>query len=296
MTGHVTYSSRKAGFSLIELLVVIAIIVLLASIAVPVTMQVLDLSYQAKVAVYLQKVAGALTQYKSDNDGLYPGQGDDEEFLIGSGGTNAKYTGIQILTARMFGKINAFDSNPSQDDWFKDLDSHKDGYLPFKEEELDISSNPAGGNWNVLTDAAREPLPMLYFPARTDGNSNDHRAVYRYADNHHHVDATDIDSDGEDEAVRLFYGVAYKKAPSGATDKNENNLNAKMGDYFARDSRFSPAPDPLPASYPSLPGTYPDNAPADGFVAKRPGEFLLMSAGADRKYFTADDHKSWMGK
>jgi len=140
------------GFTLVELLIVISIIVLLVTILTPALNAVRRSAMAARSSARINELSNGAGTYYQDNGNLYPGQRYPKKLGSGSG----KYTGSQILAARLFGyaytKINTADPGGSG------------VYAPVIAGDL-VTVN---GKKNSISDrfSKDSPKAILYYPSR----------------------------------------------------------------------------------------------------------------------------------
>ena len=152
---------RPAGFTLVELLVVISIIGLLVTILVPVVNTARDQAELTRSTGWVQTLGAGCDLYWQDENNYYPGQQYPDE-LAGNGGV---YTGSQYLVMALQPK----------------------GYAPFENSDIIEPKRTAlDGTTQIgaVSDRARSPEPVLYYPSRKGVTGLDQ---YKYGDNSAHT-------------------------------------------------------------------------------------------------------------
>jgi prepilin-type N-terminal cleavage/methylation domain-containing protein len=139
---------RGSGFTLIELLVVIAIIALLVALVLPSIGSALRVARNTRALARMEEIKNGLDGFKSDNDGLYPGQDKPLTQWLKDG-----MTGSELLCRTLF-----YDKS-NQEDPFP-----RSGYMSYSEERM-ISYR---GQDHLMSDdyGQGESMPILYYPAR----------------------------------------------------------------------------------------------------------------------------------
>ncbi|HUU58358.1 MAG TPA: prepilin-type N-terminal cleavage/methylation domain-containing protein [Phycisphaerae bacterium] len=142
----------RRAFTLVELLIVISIIVLLVTILTPALNAVRRSAMAARSSARISELSNGAGTYYQDNGNLYPGQRHPN--VLGSG--SGKYTGSQVLAARLFGyayaKINTADPGGSGK------------YAPVTAGDL-VTVNT---KMNSVSDrfSKDSPKAILYYPSR----------------------------------------------------------------------------------------------------------------------------------
>lgn len=200
------------GFTLIELLVVIMIIMILSAILMPAIITAIGRSESTGGEAFLYKVSLAAGSYHSDHQ-YYPGQYDSGQLTGSPGSSGERYTGSEILAARLCGyPVDDIDRNVPRAGGV-DAENKLTMYLEYKSTYVFKWS----GRGNCLYDGVSGPRPLLYYPYRLGADPEIVRDCYEWDDNRVYV--TDPDDGGSD----FFY-------------KEDNN--------YAKDERVSLARNP----------------------------------------------------
>ncbi len=138
----------RPGFTLIELLVVIAIIALLVALVLPSIGSALRVARNTRAMARMEEIKNGLDGFKSDNDGLYPGQDKPYTQWLKGG-----MTGSELLCRTLF-----YDKS-NQDDPFP-----RSGYMSYDEDRMIRYE----GEDDLMSDdfGQGESMPILYYPAR----------------------------------------------------------------------------------------------------------------------------------
>ncbi len=255
---HERRASR--GFTLIELLTVIVIIVLLVAILFPAISAVTRTAYDSRTQARIHELAAGAIAYKNDC-GFYPGQASASNIGV-------DYTGTQILAWCLFTDVLIDDGGVS---------------YPNRFTLGDDTIRYDGQNRNLRYNAQPVPKPK-YAPVK-EGDI----ATYDG------VPTTISDRYGADKALPILYYPSrlgdttlgqYIVADNWAYQQDGGNIvwhheeedvypaNSLEGSFwrYIKDRRFN--------------GN-------DSGTPYKTGEFILIGAGQDRLFGTADDRKNW---
>ncbi|MFP4354858.1 MAG: type II secretion system protein [Phycisphaerae bacterium] len=142
----------SAGFTLIELLVVIAILGLLVALIIPSMRRAIMIAKDTKTLAVMAEIKNGLEGFKSDNEGMYPGQGRPSSDKL------KVMTGSELLARTLFWSKSA-DNDPF-DSPFKPTS----GYMAYNENlviEYEGQSPLMGDDYDE-----DDAMPILYYPAR----------------------------------------------------------------------------------------------------------------------------------
>jgi Tfp pilus assembly protein PilE len=171
---------RREGFSLFELVIVIVVIVILLLLLFPPTSTPHTGSDYSRSRAFLQQVASAAEMFKSENNGMYPGQ-SDLGLLKGTSPQSGPYTGSQILAASLFGyPYSEINSPPANGP------NATSKYLQYKSYLL-INESSTGESIpnNSLGDDSKTINALLYFPSRL--NVTTPNECYKWDDNSDYI-------------------------------------------------------------------------------------------------------------
>lgn len=285
---------KKPAFTLVELLTVIAIVAMLISLLIPSLTLIRNAAKEAKQKVQLTQIGLALTAFRNDY-GDYP-YSDQISHDTGV----ADYSGAQKLAEALLGRdllgfhprstwsatdLTLYPLNPTP----ANLDRRKGPYLELGTESafrLDVLYSPASlaapttplaANTFVICDSfgvkkiyiapgqtAKAGMPILYYRADTTKKKFDgtgippgSQDIYNFNDNFPLIQVADMEDGtppgpGDHPLATLFGGMYFY------------NPQYKIVDQKI----FSATARPWP---------------------HRPDSYILISAGADGKYGTADD-------
>lgn len=321
-------AAGPAGFTLIELLVAIGIIAVLISILVPVVARVRITAQEASTKSFLNQLEAACEAYQL-NFSAYPGPLDNNQLNGGSAVATlptvatpapgsvtydtaalANVTGSENLVLGILGGLKLNGNAVQYDPSFvgtgpSSLNSRNPKrYQPFVDGSKNLSWHQVGANKTgrysdggttandsiipEFVDQFTDPLPILYLRARTgaDGNRDNSGKIVKNANDNPVVtvgvtgvadpqyDLNQITSyTGADigigrskptGAADLKHGLAGPVDPSKALDSNQQPFNAYA--YFLNAQSTATEPN-----------------------ARQKDSYILISAGRDRIYGTADD-------
>jgi type II secretory pathway pseudopilin PulG len=303
---------RKGGFTIVELLVVFGIIVLVAGILLPSFTMVRRSARETKQKAQLTAISLGLTAFKNDF-GDYPESSFEEpvpplpgEFYCGAQKLAEALVGWDMLGFHPDSKfnINGYDDPPST--WFiydsstdEALRERKGYYLELETanvfrignalgEQNGLFGNllvpPLAGNTHVICDVygvkmvkvggdmVKAGAPILYYRANTSSkNMTDpllNLRIYNAGDNGPIINLGRLTRDGSPGRSHYRTGVDTHY------DLNNENVDGYQGfTLYINDYRVVSNPlDPTARPWPC-----------------RPDSYLLISAGLDGLYGTADD-------
>lgn len=262
---------KSAGFTLVELLIVIGIITLLIGILLPVASKMRATAKAAVTQQLITTIEAAINQYATDNDGGFPGPFVDDH-------TTATW--------------NMIGTTPLK---FKD-DSTT--LAPTRSEELVLSL--AGG---IHVERAGGIVSVFQFDKdEIDrgsvklGNKNRGRMPNFMASQKAHNDVTGTPQFGTDTVIPEFIDsfenpIIYVRALKGQTGtlayyQPSTTDPTKIGDglFYQELLRYVPAAN----IQDQIPLTYLQSDTLAG-QARQQDRYILVSAGPDKKFGTADD-------
>ena len=281
MKSIVKQSNRKAAFTIIELLTVMSIIVVLISVLVPALSKVRRYAKKVKQLAQFNSMQSAIELFSNENDGYPPSRALD--------GTGQSYCGAMKLCEAMMGRdllgfhpdsvfrADGLDATGTRAIYLStqnNLKTRMGTLLQFENANayrlVDIYGPGNSGSFNenafVLCDVytrdmrsgKKTGMPILYYKADTSNSFHDPNQV---------VDATD--SGGNiynfyDNSSLVFLGKPWEQAGQGST--GHSLVTAARFYRNTRNNQITTVRRPF-----------------------RTDSYILLSAGFDAEYGTADD-------
>jgi prepilin-type N-terminal cleavage/methylation domain-containing protein len=302
------------GFTLVELLVVIGIIVVLIGILVPTISKVRTRAYATNTAAQIQLLSGSIQQYFNVFN-AYPGALDDNDPQMehGTGATPAnKFTSSELLVMALCGGAQPQVTGGKVTINFVGADLNS-GLGPMTLHDPTIMTNK---RYNAFVDVGAGGVdPVKDVTAGTVtwfAWTNSRHANVMWQSNFHDGAAPEF-VDRFPDAMPILY-IRAKPGATGTVGKGPNQPNsgwAPTGVPFAYDLTLlqpyqnfpatagavptSPAPASIqykdfkdPAYYFAEPADQ-NTVPLTNLIARQKSGYMLISAGIDRIYETADD-------
>lgn len=294
-------ASHSNGFTLIELLVVIAIIGILVAILIPVVSKMRLSANTAATQNQVMQISQAIQNYYNDfqaypgatpdnafgtNNALYPTLTSTEDLVLAlMGGTDIDpTTKAFVFNDDLLGKgpVSRNTLNPGQKNAYMDL---RPGWLsPVSQmhPKPPVPPNPLKyardtGEWLAYVtndsivpefiDQYNDARPLLYLRANRRANL---------------TKTVSFSSTYDPAACYNFNSVMTYIKPTRQDPPNAAE-NARKDDVFS--------PGPSPADQQRITDYFaqPNIAGTTGVTAKGAGSYILISAGQDRRYGSADD-------
>jgi prepilin-type N-terminal cleavage/methylation domain-containing protein len=290
---------RAAGFTLIELMVVIGIIVLLVSILVPVVSKVRTASYEAATSSQLITLQNGIENYHQAN-GAYPGPLPDNQLLtvpaqvpapLALQGLGAAPTGSENLVLGLLGGLQ-LNTATGQISYSATLVGKGPQSLsPLKIQTYGTYVDPASSGLDTTRDSAGN-----WFPWSNGAHQYTSASIPAFADT-----AAPEFVDRFPDGMPILYVRARVGANGVVTDGASKTYptNTNPAYNMAQLTPYTFATLPFPTTnppWPTPPSPYQLYAPqyfgtpAPDYLGPRHKDaYLLISAGRDRKYGTADD-------
>lgn len=284
-------SKRKTAFTIVELLTVMSIIVILIGLLLPALNKVKKYARDVKQRTQLHAIDAAIELFNSEHDGYPPSGAKDE-----AGATRAEYCGAMKLAEAMVGQDllgfhpdSTFRSDGTTDGTAQTrlylpttLNARKGPYLQLENAnaykmgdlywEQGMTTGPYNADLFVLCDvynrvtnkssSKKVGMPILYYKANTANTEHDVQNpdnpnnIYQYLDNY--------------ELVAL--GLPGQKPPT-AGGPTHDLIDPSPKRFYLNtknDQIYDPARPTFARPY-------------------RADSFILISAGYDGEYGTADD-------
>lgn len=151
--------SRIRAFTLIELLVVISIIAVLAGVLLPAVKTVKSAAEQMRCASNMRQAGTFLLQYSNDNDGRFPGGGNDGNGSVSW--NNIINSELLADSAVQMPRMGTPGLNELGCRSFKPVDPYRRGWA--------LSDVAAGGSYNATTK--KSSYGQVFDPPATRGSA-----------------------------------------------------------------------------------------------------------------------------
>ncbi len=275
--------SARQGFTLVELLVVIGIIVVLLSITIPTVRRIRIANYGALTSAQIVMLSGAIEQYYQTFNS-YPGPLPDEELL---GNTKAPgviqtYTGTENLTLALLGGLDSTTAAPQK--YNSKLVGRGPASLNIKKpRQYEPFLDQKAAGLDQVQVASKWVSWKLRPGEVTDRTKYTDTEIPEFLDRWPDSDAMPIlyirARPGGDGVMPVVAANVAAYQPNQLTHYNFPTFNPAS-------TACNTPPPPFTAwrAYFSVP-----QSGIGTFISRNKDQYMLISAGADRKYLTNDD-------